>query len=225
MDLSVGDEVLTSKSSQSQTSTNNSSSSDVDLGKVINSKQMIIPFPVDEVDIAKVKIGQQAEVTVDALEDKVFQGKVTEIAEEGVVTNNVSSFEVTIQLDNPENILKSGMTSNVTISVAKQANALLIPIEAVQEMGKRKFVLIPSSGASEQNSAGSKQDSAASQQRGNRQPVTVGLTNESFAEITAGLQEGDKVLLPGLQTNANNARGMILPGMGGGRARPAGGGG
>jgi len=219
MDIKEGDEITangTKSAATAGTSGGNSSSSAASngttssltksLGKIINTKQMEISFPVDEVDIAKVKLGQKANVTVDALPDKIFRGTVTEIAEEGTVTNNVSSFDVTILLDNPEGLLKSGMTANVTIVVAKKENALLIPIEALQERGQRKFVLLPGS--------------TDSLQRPNMQPVTVGLTNESYAEISEGLEEGSKVLLPGQQANANRSNAM-MPGFGGG---PMGGG-
>ncbi|HWI55176.1 MAG TPA: HlyD family efflux transporter periplasmic adaptor subunit [Desulfobacteria bacterium] len=231
MDVKEGDEIGDSKSSQTQASSNAANNaSGGTLGKIINTGQMEVSFSVDEVDIAKVKIGQTANVTVDALPDQSFKGKVTEIAEEGVVTNNVGSFEVTIMIDNPNTLLKSGMTANVTIVVAKKDDVVLIPIEALQEMGRRKFVLTPvPEGAAGTAGSGRPQGSArsdgaagsaGSEQRRGRKPVSVGLTNESFAEITEGLQEGDKVLLPGQQ--ANSAR-TVMPFGGGNRPGGAGG--
>lgn len=219
MDVKAGDDITAgsgTKSTQTQnTSSGTTTASAADLGKIISTEQMIVSFPVDEVDIAKVKLGQTANITVDALPDKVVQGTVKEISEEGTVTNNVSSFEVTILINNPENLLKSGMTANVTIAVAQKDDILLIPIEALQERGRRKMVLVPVSG-----------DSGRQQ---TMQPVSVGLTNESFAEITEGLEEGDKVLLPGQQVNTGRPNSMI-PGfgggsMGGGRPPGVGGGG
>lgn len=210
MDVKEGDEIKSSgANSAASSSDSTTTASNGSLGKIINTGQMEVSFPVDEVDIAKVKVGQTANVTVDALPDETFKGKVTDIAEEGVVTNNVSSFEVTILIDNPKSLLKSGMTANVTIVVAQKDNVVLIPIEALQERGGRKFVLTPPSEGSAQGR--------------NMKPVTVGLTNESFAEITEGLQEGDKVLLPGQQANAARTNPM-MPGFGGGN-RPGGSGG
>lgn len=210
MDVKEGDEIKSSgANSGASSSDSTTTASNGSLGKIINTGQMEVSFPVDEVDIAKVKVGQTANVTVDALPDETFKGKVTDIAEEGVVTNNVSSFEVTILIDNPKSLLKSGMTANVTIVVAQKDNVVLIPIEALQERGGRKFVLTPPSEGSAQGR--------------NMKPVTVGLTNESFAEITEGLQEGDKVLLPGQQANAARTNPM-MPGFGGGN-RPGGSGG
>lgn len=227
MDIKEGDEIGSSSSKTSQTSSSSNSTTNAStstLGKIIHTGQMEVSFPVDEVEIAKVKTGQTANVTVDALPDQVFKGKVTEIAEEGVVTNNVGSFEVAILIDNPERLLKSGMSANITIVVAQKDNVVLIPIEALQEMGKRKFVLTPDSVGSA-DSAGSRESTGSEGvtgsrgqgqgQRQGRKQVTVGLTNESYAEIIEGLQEGDKVLLPGQQANSARPNGMF-PGMGGG---------
>ncbi len=225
MDIKEGDEIGDSKSSSSS---NTAAASSGTLGKIINTDQMEVSFSVDEVEIAKVKVGQPANITVDALPDQNFNGKVMEIAEEGVVTNNVGSFEVTILIDNPKKLLKSGMTANVTIVTAQKDDVVLIPIEALQEMGQRKFVLTPvPEGASVPASSGRTQGSAGaagaagSGQRQGRKQVSVGLTNESYAEITEGLQEGDKILLPGVQANSARPNGM-MPGFGGGN-RPGGG--
>lgn len=201
MNFIIGDEVSGSNIESSSTSTAASKS----LGKVISLGQMEVSFPVDEVDIAKVKIGQEASVTVDSLPDKVFKGKVMEIAEEGEVTNNVSSFDVTIALENGAGFLKSGMTANVTIEVAKKDNALLVPIEAIQERNGKKFVIVPAGGDNQQGRK--------------MQPIEVGLTNDTYAEITKGLKEGDAVLMSVQSDSSSNNQPPMMggPGMGGNR--------
>lgn len=211
MDVNEGDEISggnisgsASNSSQAQnmsqgsaTLATSTSGATTSLGKIINTEEMKVSFQVDEVDITKVKVGQVAEVTFDALPDETFKGTVEEIAEEGISNNNVSSFEVIVVLDNSKKLVKSGMTANVTIIVAKKENALLIPVEALMERGEEKTVLTPAGRNLDQQSV---------------QAVSVGLVNETFAEITEGLQEGDIVLLAVTQTqnqNANNRSGMI----------------
>jgi HlyD family secretion protein len=189
----VGDEVATKTSNSSSSSSNELKS----LGKVINSGQMEVTLPVDEVDIAKVTIGQKANISVDAFSDKEFTGHVVEIADEGTVANNVSSFDVKVLIDNKDSLLKSSMTANVTIVVADKNDTLLIPVDALQERGKGKFVLIPSS----------------KDQRGSK-PVKVGLMNDNYAEILNGLKEGDKILLPNQSTSSTKQSNM-MPGMGG----------
>lgn len=203
MDVEPGDEVW-GKNSDSTTATTSGNGS---LGKIINTSQMEITFPADEVDIDKVKTGQTADISVDAVEGQAIKGKVTEVSEEGEVTNNVGSFDVTILVDNSKRLLKSGMTANVTIVVAKKDNALIIPIDALHEQDGKRFVLVPSA------------DPSSGRGR-QMKSVTVGLMNEESAEITSGLQEGDQVVTTqsssSSQSSQNRRRTMGgMPGMGG----------
>lgn len=73
-----------------------------------------------------------AKISVTAVPDKTYTGQVKEIAEQGTVMNGVSSFLVTISIDDIAN-LKSGMTADASILVNEKANALYVPIEAVQK--------------------------------------------------------------------------------------------
>lgn len=257
LDIKVGEEV------NSGSNSNQSSSSEKTLGSIFRTDQMSVSFPVDEVDIAKVKVGQKADVEVDALPEHKFTGEVTEIAEEGTVTNNVASFNVTIVLDNKEGLLKSGMTGNITIITAQKDNVLLIPIEAVQERNGEKFVYVPAStdksgsssgentrgnfrnntgsgsangsqdneggGNNSGNTGGNSGENARSNGAGstanggqsmrNIKPVKVGLTNDTYAEITEGLQEGDIILSTtqsSTEQSTMRAGGMFMGGPSGG---------
>ncbi|MBW7459990.1 efflux RND transporter periplasmic adaptor subunit, partial [Paenibacillus sepulcri] len=94
---------------------------------------------IDELDISKVKVGQSAKVTVEALADQTFTGKVSEIANEGTANNGVASFDVTVALDTAAG-LKSGMSAEASIQVEKKENTLMLPIDAVQSLGGRYMV-------------------------------------------------------------------------------------
>ncbi len=111
---------------------------------------MTVTVPVDEVDIGKVKAGQEATITADALPDETFHGTVAEIATKGTEQNGVASFDVTVTIDQPKG-LKENMTANVEILVAAKEQVLLLPIEAVQERQGRKFVIM----ATAKNAGGS----------------------------------------------------------------------
>ncbi|GGD46660.1 efflux RND transporter periplasmic adaptor subunit [Paenibacillus nasutitermitis] len=102
---------------------------------------------IDELDISKVKAGQTAKVTIEALAGQTFTGKVTDIADEGTASNGVASFDVTIALDSAEG-LKSGMSAEASIQVDKKENTLMLPIDAVQSMGGRYMVILPAAGQS-----------------------------------------------------------------------------
>ncbi|MBC1406183.1 HlyD family efflux transporter periplasmic adaptor subunit, partial [Listeria welshimeri] len=98
---------------------------------------------MDELDIPNIKVDQAVKVTVTALPDKTFTGKVKTIADQGQAQNGVSTFPVTISLDSTEG-LKSGMTADASILVNEKKNALYVPIEAVQKSDDdRYYVMIP----------------------------------------------------------------------------------
>lgn len=112
------------------------------LGEVVDYDQLQIVVGVDELDISKVKLGQSANILVEALPDQKFTGKVTDIAQEGKATSGVATFDVTIMLDDVTN-LKAGMSAEATIIVDQKADALYLPIEAVQSLGNLYFVMVP----------------------------------------------------------------------------------
>ncbi|WML51446.1 HlyD family efflux transporter periplasmic adaptor subunit [Neobacillus sp. PS3-12] len=168
---------------------------------------------IDELDIPKIQVGQTATIKVSALSDLTFTGKVTGIANEGTSTNGVSSFDVDISIDNPQN-LKVGMSTETSILTASKDNALYVPLNAVHTMNGEKFVLVSSANASQTQS-----QSQGQGQPSNRVTVKTGLANDDYVEITEGLTEGQVVNLPNLtsssstSTNGNN-KGMF-GGMGG----------
>lgn len=155
------------------------------------SPSLQVVVPVDETDIGKIKIGQKAEITVDAYLDRKFAGTVTEIAAQGTVQNKVASFDVTLVMDDTTG-LKAGMTANVEILVEDKKNALMLPIEAIIEQGGRKFVRT---------------------EAGRLQVVETGLYNETMIEIKKGLSEGDRVVLP--EVVRRNSQQPRFPGAGG----------
>ncbi|WP_244648353.1 HlyD family efflux transporter periplasmic adaptor subunit [Ruminiclostridium herbifermentans] len=109
--------------------------------------QMQFTISVDELDISKVKVGQDVSVTVDALSEtltKPRSGKVIYKAMEGTSSNGVATYDVTIKINETENLL-AGMNANARIIIDKAENALLLPIEAVTKIGNRAFVWVKGS--------------------------------------------------------------------------------
>ncbi|QHT59724.1 efflux RND transporter periplasmic adaptor subunit [Paenibacillus lycopersici] len=114
-----------------------------ELMSISNYAQLEMVVGIDELDIAKVKKGQTAAISVEALSDKAYTGKVVKIADEGTSSNGVASFDVTVALDKVDG-LKSGMSAEATIEVEKKENTLMLPIDAVQSIGGRYMVFVPS---------------------------------------------------------------------------------
>src|SRR2546426_4592855 len=99
---------------------------------------------VDETDIVNVKMGQEADVTIDAVPGKVFKGKVTEIGSQAVLrssgltttqsttsTQEAKDFKVVVTLQNPPDNLRPGLSATAKITTATRGSALAIPIQAL----------------------------------------------------------------------------------------------
>lgn len=138
---------------------------------------------VDELDIASIKEGQAAKVTASAYPDEAFTGTVTKVSQEGTSTNGVSSFEVTVQFDDPKELL-IGMSTEVSITTESKQNVLYVPIEAVKINGNEKYVTVQESATSEEEEAVTSQ-----------QVVETGINDEQNIEIVSGLEEGQIVQL------------------------------
>ncbi|AZU60456.1 efflux RND transporter periplasmic adaptor subunit [Neobacillus mesonae] len=181
----------------------------VNNGQVVahltNYKDLQTVVQIDELDIPKIKLGQSANVKVNAYPDQSYTGKVTSVAEEGTATNGVTTFDVTIHITKPVN-LKVGMSTEASILTASKNNALYVPLDAVHSINGKKFVILASAGTENSNS-GKEQKT-----------VKTGLANEDNVEITEGLSEGETVQLPQLAagSSSNNQMRMMGGSFGGG---------
>ena len=96
---------------------------------------------VDETDIVNVKVGQDAEVKVDALRDKVLKGKVTEVGNSAIQAltrqTEAKDFKVVVPLDNPPQSLRPGLSCMADITTAIRQNVLVIPMQALTITGIR----------------------------------------------------------------------------------------
>lgn len=211
------------------------------VGIIDDSAGMVVTVPVDEVDIAKIKLGQKADITFDALPDQIYTGSVSDISDQGVVANSAATFDVKVALDKTNGV-KTGMTANVEILVNHKNGALLVPIEAVQDRNGRKFVILDTGGAVGGVAGGTRRSGSGSGFGGNSRAnsgtesgaqsgnatggrmtrVETGLYNETSIEIISGVKEGDKVVLPTVaRSSGNNNRSPFGGGMGGGRPEGA----
>lgn len=161
---------------------------------------------VDEVDVVKVKVGQEAVITADALPGEEFQGEVSEVAVEGRQKNGVGVYDVTVVLKNPGK-LRHGMSCHVKIKVASKSDALLVPVEALQleDGGYRVWVASGSQGSAGSSNFRSGSDTR-SLEGAKLVRVKVGLVSSTMAEIVEGLKEGDIVLVPSKSSSASEQR-------------------
>lgn len=143
---------------------------------------------VDETDIGQVKVGQKATFTVDAYTGKSFTATVSNISQTDVdnswsdtstsTSTAVVYYSVTLDVDDPENLLKPAMTARVEIHVAEKDDVLMVPLAALKTNNDGQYVVRVKPDGTTENV-----------------DVQVGLYSGDKVEITAGLSEGDTLAI------------------------------
>jgi HlyD family secretion protein len=178
---------------------------------------------VDETDIVNVAMGQPVDVTVDAMQGKVFQGKVTEVGDQAILrstgiatsqsttgTEEAKDFKVVVTLTNPSPELRSGLSATAKITTAKRQNVLTIPIQALAL--RTPASLKPGPSMQTVNAASNADGAPSSAQDPGTQgvfllrshgsklesefvPVTTGITGSTDIEVLSGLKAGDEIVV------------------------------
>ncbi|MDM9381716.1 efflux RND transporter periplasmic adaptor subunit [Chlorogloeopsis sp. ULAP01] len=155
-----------------------------------------------ETNISKIRLGQKVMIRADAFPGKTFEGKVSQIAAQATVEQNVTSFQVKISIvSDSQNLLRSGMNVEADFQVGQLQNAIVVPTAAVVRRQGSTGVFVTGVG----NEAVFT-------------PIKTGATANNFTEVKSGLQGTERVLLsfpPGSRPQST-PRGGVFPGMGGG---------
>ncbi len=165
---------------------------------LVLSDRLIIKVQVDETDIGKVKIGQIAEIVLDAYPDSKIDGVVDHIYYESKIVNNVTIYEVDVLPDRVPDFLRSGMSANVNIIQINKANILLIPANAVRkDFTGSSFVFVSKNNKRE------------------KRVIETGLTDGENIEVVSGLQENEEVLIIkqdfSVKKNSNKTTNPFIP--------------
>lgn len=132
--------------------------------RVAQTDTVYVRAQVDEIDIGHVVVGQKATVTADAFQQRPFVGTVLKLAPMAQTEQNVTTFEVTVLIDNREGLLKAGMNTTVDITTAEVTGVVAVPVDAVQKFPAGM-------GSREEGSSGENQEgSARMRSGGNGQP-------------------------------------------------------
>jgi len=159
--------------------------------------KMQIDTNVAEADIGKVKVGQDVEFTVDAYSDTTFKGKVFQVRNAPITVQNVVTYDVVIQVGNPEFKLKPGMTANVSIIISIKKDVLKIPNAALRFKPAEK-----TKKAAQQKGSGVW---ILEQGKPKRIPVSLGISDGNYTELVSGeIKEGQELILESL-TKAKTA--------------------
>jgi macrolide-specific efflux system membrane fusion protein len=168
----INGEVIVRAAEPGQTVT----SSDVVL---VLSDRLIVQAQVDETDIGKVKLGQEAIISLDAYPEIKVKGTVDHIAYESTIVNNVTIYEVDILPEKLPSIFRSGMSANIDIIEQSKENILTIPLEAVKQDTEGSFVLI----------------SEGNGEKPVKRRVQLGISDDNNVEVISGLKPEDKIII------------------------------
>ena len=150
-----------------------------------------IKAKVDETDIGNIRIGQEATFTVDAFTDKKFTARVSKISQTDVTnswdTSSSSSstssstsviyYYVTLDVDDPENLLLPAMTARVVINTADRNDALVVPLSTLKTDAAGSYVLVLQEDGTQET-----------------RYVETGIYSDEYVEILSGLSEGERVV-------------------------------
>lgn len=147
---------------------------------------MHVDVPVDELDVARIEVGQQVRVTLDALPDQELTGTVTNIAPTADKSDQgTTTYEVTVEIDMGDAPVRPGMTAVVEIVTVSKDDVVLVPRRAVQTENGQSYVLIPVEG----------EPTEPGMPANERREVALGLSDRQFVEITDGLEAGEEILV------------------------------
>ena len=146
---------------------------------VMSNRQFQVEANVPEVDIAKVKIGDQSKITLDAYgNDVIFEAKVVSIDPAETIVEGVATYKVTFEFIKEDDLIKSGMTANIDISTAKRDDVVYIPQRSVISNGQKTVKIL-----GDNNNV-------------TEAVVETGLRgSDGNIEITSGIKEGDKIII------------------------------
>ena len=191
------------------TASSSSSSSSTPFAEIVDSKALTMTVPFSESDITKIKVGQPATVTLDALAGVELSAHVSSIATVGSSSSGVVSYDSTITVDQNDSRVRPGMSASVAV-ITGQAQGVTLPNNAVSGAGSIGTVQLMKNGK------------AVSQQ------VVVGLRGDSRTQIISGLSAGQEVsvttTLPALGQSQSLSTGSGSGTLGGGGFPGAGGG-
>jgi HlyD family secretion protein len=165
------------------------------LFQIADLENMEVVISVDELDILNVSKGQEVYIESDVFEGESFKGKVKSISLEGSNQSGVTTYDVTVSLEDRKQLM-SGMNVDVEILIEEKEDTLIIPIESVTKVGN-KYV------ASTKDSEGNLKST----------PIEVGITTDNYIEVLSGLKEGDTIYY-NTEAGAEFPGGVMMPGMG-----------
>lgn len=157
------------------------------LAVIYDMSSLTFEMKIAELDINKIEVGQTVTITADAVEGETFTGVVDKVSINGVTVGGMTSYPVTVSILEPGS-LKPGMNVSADIIVERVGEVLCVPVEAVNRGAEKPYVQVAPASALDEN--GNLTDISSLERR----EVTLGRNDDSYIEITGGLEEGEIVV-------------------------------
>ncbi len=133
---------------------------------------------VDETDIGRIKVGQQARFTVDTWPDDAFEGRVSAVRPSAEIRDNVVNYVTLIEFRNrPDRLLRPEMTATINVVIEGRTGALSVPSGALRRDAGGSYVLVRGASGLE------------------RRDVTIGFRGSEFTEVLSGVERGERVVV------------------------------
>ena len=168
-----------------------------------NTQSLVLHGTIGESDVAKLKLGQVANLTVDALTGQKMTGRVVSLDPVATIQSGVPVYGIDIAVDVPGSGIKAGMSASASVILASKQNVLTVPNTTIRTVNGQRGVQVLKDGEIV--------DTAA----------TFGLANDTVTEVVSGLSEGDVVVIPTVKATTSSANpnrgggGVQIPGAGG----------
>jgi macrolide-specific efflux system membrane fusion protein len=160
----------------------------------------VVECDFSEADVAKVKEGDEVEITFGAVPNESFTGKVRKIDLTATTSENVTTYGVEVEVVNAPSELRDGASASVTVTTASASNVLAVPTSAITT-----------------DSQGSSTVKVVKDGRSTSRTVQIGIKGDTYTEIKSGLRVGDVVELGATSTSSNENRADIRVGPGPGK--------
>lgn len=170
-----------------QAGENVTSSSTAGFIVIANTLSMALHGTIGEADVVKLKLGQVATITVDAVGTAKMTGRVTSLDPVATIASGVPVYGVDVTIDVPSQTVKPGMSGTAQVILASSANTLTVPNLAVKTANGRRYLTVVKDGTPVDVD------------------VTFGISNDTVTEVLTGVQEGDVVALPQPRAAATGA--------------------
>lgn len=178
------------------------------LAVIYDLSYLTFDISLDELDVNEVAVGQTVNITCDSLgDDNAFEGTVTKVSVAGTTQNGVTTYPVTVRIDDAPDGLLPGMNVDATIVVEESRDALSVPVAAVQR-GNTVYV----KDASAKNTDNTMVGGTVLPDGWRAVEVETGLSDDTSIEITSGLSEGDTVYVPQIQAQSSSDGDSMMPG-------------